>query len=133
MKKCLVSIVLLVSVFVSFSQEKGTSIVGEWIFAELSAQNQKGLDEKQLAMMNSMFSEMKLDFKADGKYSFNDGRLEEFGTYEYHDKKKVLSFVPTTKMKYSDKAKAPYETEVVVLEENKLEIKKNKFGLVLKK
>lgn len=135
MKKYLVSLFVLLVVSTSFSQEKNedVSIVGAWKYAELAAKNQKGLGEEQLKMMNEMFAEITFDLNEDGTYVANDGRMKEEGFYQYDAKKKVLSFTPTTKLKYSDNVKQPYEVKVMSLAENKLEIKKNTLGLVLKK
>lgn len=135
MKKYLVSLFVLFFALNVFSQEveKDTTIAGEWKYAELGSENKKGLDDEMLVMMNQMFAGLSMILNADGTYSFNDGRMEEAGTYDYDTKKSVLNFVPSTKLKYSDNIKQPYDVKVVLFDGTRLEIQKGTLGLVLKK
>ena len=98
-------------------------MTGKWTFD--SPYEAEKLDQKSLEMVNSLFSDMVFNLKADGTYNLTGMGKSEDGKWSYNEKKKELEFI-------SDK-KVTSVFEIVELKDNKTLFRKGSMSLVMVK
>ena len=98
-------------------------MTGKWTFD--SPYEAEKLDQKSLEMVNSLFSDMVFNLKADGTYNLAGMGKSEDGKWSSNEKKKELELI-------SDK-KVTTLFEIVDLKENKTLFRKGSMSLVMVK